>query len=67
MTGFDRGSARFKPYEGDSLTEDERRELLDWARRRVPVLREIAAVNLAEVKRLQDEYARRAGKQSSWP
>jgi plasmid stability protein len=48
------------------LTEDEHRELLRQARERVPVLREIAATNLAEIKRLQEDYARRVARRRRW-
>ena len=48
------------------LTEEEHRELLCLARERVPVLREIAATNLAEIKRLQDDYARRVARRRRW-
>jgi hypothetical protein len=48
------------------LTEEEHRELLRQARERVPVLREIAATNLAEIKRLQEDYARRVARRRRW-
>jgi hypothetical protein len=48
------------------LTEEEHRELLRQARERVPVLREIAATNIAEIKRLQEDYARRVARRRRW-
>jgi hypothetical protein len=45
---------------------EEYQELMRKARARVPVLQEIAAENLAEIKRLQDEYARQVARRRRW-
>jgi hypothetical protein len=65
MAGSLKDEARFEDDDW-YLTEDEQRELLRLARKRVPVLREIAATNLAEIKRLQDDYARRVARRRRW-
>lgn len=55
------------PYDRDAWERSEEyRELMRKARARVPVLQEIAAENLAEIKRLQDEYARRLARRRRW-
>jgi hypothetical protein len=48
------------------LTEDEQRELLRLARKRVPVLQKIAAINIAESNRLREEYEREVGRRRRW-
>jgi hypothetical protein len=48
------------------LTEDEQRELLRLARKRVPALQKIAAINIAESKRLREEYEREVSRRRRW-
>lgn len=46
---------------------DEFREFLQWWWEvRLPVLQEICAINLAEIKRLQEDYARRVARRRRW-
>jgi hypothetical protein len=65
MTGASHGESHHDREDWD-LTEEQHRELLREARARVPVLREIAATNIAEIERLREEYARRVSRRRRW-
>jgi hypothetical protein len=65
MAGSPKDKARFED-EDWRLTEDEQRELLRLARKRVPVLQKIAAINIAESKRLRQEYEREVSRRRRW-
>jgi len=65
MTGTPHGESHYDRDDWE-LTEEEHRELLREARRRVPVLQEISARNIAEIKRLREDYARQVNRRRRW-